>query len=434
MFIKREQELELLNKSYNEPNSTIDFIFGPISSGKTALINEFSKEKDTLYISSYEMFPSLFFTKLANIINNFFEQKDINFKINNFLDLLEFLDAQKIENKLIIVFDDFHNVQKVDKNALTNLLTFWKKKLKNKNIHLVISSSIFFQDSFDKDINKHSNNRITLDYLDFTAIKSLFPKMNKLDQLYVYSLLGTSSSNLKYYNVQKDFTENIYNLFLSQNAFLFDYGIRVLKNEISDIGTYSSILYAISQGNTKIGDIANSLDVKSTYLTRYMQKLIDMMIVKKVVPLGEDVKKSKFGRYEIVDNTLKFWFSYIYPNYSNLQSSNVSKVTKQIEDEFISKSVFLSYKKCIKEIIYKQQKEIFGYEPNFIGSWWDNNNNNIDLIAYNKRYITFVQILWEDKDLAKISYSKLKSSSDKFETTLEKKYIIITKNTFFNMK
>lgn len=434
MFIQREKELELLEGSYNEPNSTIDFIFGASSSGKTALLREFSKEKNKLYISSYEMIPTLFFTNIANIINNFFEKKDINLKVNNFLEVLEFLDKQEIDSKLIIIFDDFQNIQKVDKNALDNLLKFWKKTLKNKNIQLIISSSLLFGDSYDKDISKIASNNILLEYLDFTAIKELFPTMSRLDQLYVYSLLGTTASNLKYYNAKKNFTENIYNLFLSPNAYLFDYGIKALKSEISDIATYSSILHAISQGNTKIGDIANALDVKSTYLTRYMQKLIDMMIVQKVVPLGEDKRKSKFGRYEISDNTLKFWFSYIYPNYSKLQFSNVEEVSKLIEDEFISKTVFLSYKKCIKEYICKKQKDIFGYEPNFTGSWWDNNNNNIDLIAYDRKFITFVQILWEDKEMAQISYGKLKSSSEKFETTLEKKYIIITKNTFFNIE
>jgi len=434
MFIQREKELELLEKSYNEPNSTIDFLFGTTSCGKTTLLKEFSKEKDTLYISNYEMIPSLFFTKITSIINNFFENKYSDVNLNNFLEVLEFIEKQKIDSKLVIIFDDFQNIQKVDKSALENLVRFWKKTLKHKNIHVIISSSLLFGDSFEKDINKVSSNNILLEYLDFTAINELFPSMNRLDQLYVYSLLGTTATNLKYYNTKKNFIENIFNLFLAPNAYLFDYGIKVLKSEISDIGTYSSILHAISQGNTKIGDIAAALDVKSTYLTRYMQKLIDMMIVKKVVPLGEDKKKSKFGRYEISDNTLKFWFSYIYPNYSKLQFGEVEEVSKLIEDEFISKTVFLSYKKCIKEYIYKQQNKIFGYEPNFVGSWWDNNNNTIDLIAYNRKFITFVQILWEEKDVAQISYGKLKSSSDKFPTTLEKKYIIVSKNTFFNIK
>ena len=435
MFLQREKELESLNNSFNKANSSIDFIFGAKNSGKTTLLHEYIKEKDKIYFSNYEMIPTQFFTQMGNTLNNYFNQANISGNpFNCFLDVLKLLDKQIIEKKLIIILDDFQNILKVDKNTLQDLIKFWKKSLKYKNIQIVVSSSILFNDSYTTDLERISNEIIKLEYLNFIAIKDFFPDMNKLDQLYIYSLLGTTPSNLKYYNAKIDFTENIYNLFLSINSYLFDYGIKVLKNEISDIGTYSSILHSISKGNIKIGDIANSLNVKSTYLTRYLQKLIDMMIIKKSIPIGDNEKASKFGRYEIKDNALKFWFSYIYPNLTALQLGNIKEVSKLIQDEFISKTVFLSYKKCIKEIIDNQQKEIFSYTPTAIGGWWDNNNNSIDLIAHDRKTVTFVQILWEDKDMAKISYGKLKSASEKFDTSLNKKYIIVTKNTFFNMK
>ncbi len=70
-----------------------------------------------------------------------------------------------------------------------------------------------FNDSYTTDLERISNEIIKLEYLNFIAIKDFFPDMNKLDQLYIYSLLGTTPSNLKYYNAKIDFTENIYNLF-----------------------------------------------------------------------------------------------------------------------------------------------------------------------------------------------------------------------------
>ena len=419
MFLQRENELTKLNRSFNKANSSVDFIFGTKNSGKTTLLHEYSKEKEKIYFSNYEMIPTQFFTQMGNTLNNYFHQNDISGNpFLTFLDVLKLLAKQNIEKKLLIILDDFQNILKVDKNSLSDLIKFWKKSLKNKNIQIIVSSSNLFNDSYNNDIKKISNEIIKLKYLDFVCIKEFFPEMNRLDQLYVYSLLGTTPSNLKYYNPKIDFTENIYNLFLSTNSYLFE---------------YSSILHSISKGNTKIGDIANSLDIKSTYLTRYLQKLIDMMIIEKKIPVGDEEKNSKYGRYDIIDNALKFWFSYIYPNLTALQLNNVKEVSKLIEDEFISKTVFLSYKKCIKEFINKKQEDIFGYEPLSIGSWWDN-NNIIDLIAYDRKTVTFVQILWEDKDMAKISYGKLKNTSEKFDSSLVKKYIIVTKNTFFNMK
>lgn len=432
MFLQREEELELLNKDFNLPYASLEFIVAARNTGKTALISEYTKDKEYLYIANHEMISTHFFTSLANIISNYFDNQDCKFNFSNFTEVLEFLSKHKINKKLVIIFDDFQNIQKLNKNALFELLSFWNKSLKTKNIQLIISSSLLFENKELEKIEKTATNIIKLEYLSFSALKTFFPNVNKLDLLYIYSILGTSTTNLKYYNTQKSFSENIYNLFLSSNAYLFDYGIRVLKSEISDIGTYSSILYAISLGNTKIGDIASFLDIKSTYLSRYIQKLQDMMIIKKSIPLGEDAKRSKFGRYEIVDNTLNFWFLYIYPNLAKLKFSKVEDVSKLIEDDFISKTVFRNYKKCIKEYIFENKDTIFGFKPKTIGSWWDN-TSTIDLIAYDNISITYVQILWEDKDMAKISYGKLKQNSEKFKSSLEKNFLIITKETFFNV-
>lgn len=432
MFVDREKELELLEKNYNNASSTLNIIFGTKSSGKTSLLMEYTKDKQMLYFSNHEMIPSLFFTQMANTISDYFYGTNtIGKPFDTFLDVLEFLNKQKIDKRLVVIFDDFQNILKVDKDALDQLIKFWKSKLKNKNLQIILASSTLFR-SANQNLEKYATI-IKLDFLTFLSIKKFFPKIKKIDQLYIYSLLGTTPSNLKYYNSNLEFTENIYNIFLSSNSYLFDYGIRVLKTDIVDIGTYSSILYSIAKGNKKVGDIASFLDVKSTYLSRYLQKLIDMMIIEKIVPIDEDKKNSKMGRYTICDNALKFWFLYIYPNLSSLQLNRVKKVSQDIQDDFIRKTVFSTYKKCIKEYISTRYESIFGYKPINVGSWWDN-TTSIDLVAYDRKTITFVQILWEDKDIAQIEYGKLKSASEKFQTPLRKKYIIVTKNTFFNIK
>lgn len=437
MFVHREKELARLQNSYKGAVSSLDIIYGCKNIGKTALVNEFCKDKSYIYFTSYEMVASHFFTRMANKISNYFHGTNtVGKPFTSFEEVIQFLLEQNIDEKLLLILDDFQSILKVDKEALFILSRYWKKELRKKNIHLIIVSSLqFLENSSKNDIETLCNNVIKLDYLDFFALKEFFPNMDKLDQLYVYSLLGTTPANLKYYNSKIDFTDNILNLFISSNSYLFEYGIKVLKNEIAEVGTYCSILYSIAKGNKKIGDIARELDVKSTYLTRYLQKLTDMMLIKKTIPIGEEKNKnSKYGRYEILDNTLIFWFLYIYPNLDLLQQNSVESVTKTIQDEFIKKTVFQSYKRCIKEIIYQKQESIFGYNPKVISPWWDNSDNSIDLVAYDNRVITFVQILWEDKDVAKIAYAKLKNSSDKFETSLQRKYIIITKNTFLNMK
>jgi AAA+ ATPase superfamily predicted ATPase len=426
MFIGRKKELSLLEDGYNDPSSRFQIVYGQKNSGKTALLNQFLKDKKRLYFSSYEMIPSLFFTQMANKISQYFYQTPYIHTIKSFEEVLILIQKAPINEKLILVFDDFNKIINVDKDALDQLLYYWKKRLSKKNIDLIISSSI----QFDKKI---VCDEILLESLPFTSLNSFFPTLSKLDQLYLYSLLGTSPKYLKFYNTKKDFTQNLYNLFLSQNGYLSTLGIDLLKSELADIGTYGSILYAIAQGNTKIGDIALALDLKSTYLTRYIQKLLNMMIIKKIVPINEDKQKSKYGRYIICDNAIKFWFCYIYTNMTSLKEMDYKVVTKLIQDSFVTQTIALNYKEAVKEYIYLNQEKIFGYKPISIGSWWDNSDNMIDIVAYDRKTITFVQVYWEDKDMAKIQYGDLKRISEKFNSNLQKKYIIITKESLFNI-
>lgn len=433
MFVGREIELEILEKNFQSPSSSIDLVFGSKYSGKTAFLNQFLSNKKRLYFSSFEMIPSIFFTQMANKINQYFYESSFNSTVSNFEQILQLIAKYNFDEKIVLVFDDFHQITKVDKEALNKLVEYWKKRLCNKNLQIIISSSIIFEEEGMKKLSKVVSANIELNPLPFSSIRNFFPNISKLDQIYLYSLLGTSPYFLKYYNPKKEFSENVYNLFLSNNGFLSTLGVDILKSELNEIGTYGSILHAIAQGNTKIGDIANTLELKSTYLTRYLNKLVNMMVIKKVVPINEDTANSKFGRYIICDNAVKFWFSYIYTNITSLREMDLEVVTQLIQNKFVTQTVAHNYKNAIKEYVYSNQEKIFGYKPTKIGSWWDNSDHSIDIIAYNKKTITFVQIFWESKEMAKIQYENLKRTSELFPTTLEKKYIIVTKESLLNI-
>lgn len=138
MFLQRENELAQLTKNYENPNSSIDFIFGPKNSGKTTLSQEFTKEKNSIYFSNFEMIPTQFFTQMADVISNYFYQTTtVGLPFKSFQQVLEFFEKQDVKEKLVLVFDDFQNILKVDRNALIDLTLLWKKSLNLKIFKLL---------------------------------------------------------------------------------------------------------------------------------------------------------------------------------------------------------------------------------------------------------------------------------------------------------
>ncbi len=426
MFLYREKELNVLSNDFSIPNSSFNFLFARRKVGKTTLINNYLKNKYSFYICFIEMSTNLFFQNLQNSLEKFFDKKIQ--KIETFEELLLIFTKEKLEEKLVLVFDDFHNLLKVDKNALNSFYKFWNKELKNYNIQVIISSSICSSDKDDEYIYKKSANIIKLRSLNYSIIKDILPSLDKKELMYVYSAYGTNPQYLLTYDMKKDFLLNIKEKFLTYDSFLFNEGMNILKKDLTDIATYSSILYAIALGNNKIGDIALFLNLKSTYLTRYLQKLVDIMIISKHIPINDDIKKSKFGRYEIEDNFIKFWFCYIYPNYSTLQRGDLYSVISHIRVDFNKRLVKYSYKNHIYNIVCQDPYKFLGFVPKKIGRWWNNKDTQIDIVAYDSKDIIFCDCKWMENEKIEQSYNILNIKSNEFKTTLNKKFIIFSKN------
>lgn len=426
MFLYREKELDILTKDFSMPNSSFNFVFGRRKVGKTTFINEYSKNKKSLYFTFLEMTSTILYKELQNMLENFFDKKLP--KIDSFESFLNIFVKEKLNEKLVLIFDDFHNLLKIEKDALNILYKSWNKDLNRINLQIIVLSAYCSSDKDDEYIYKKSTNIIKLDSLNYSIIKNILPTLDASELMNVYSAFGTNPQYLSLYDIKKDFMLNIKDNFLHYESFIFEEGINILKKDLNDISTYSSILYAISLGNNKIGDIAEFLDLKSTYLTRYLQKLVDIMIISKKIPINDDIKKSKFGRYEIEDNFIKFWFCYVFPNYSKLQKGDFYSVISHIRNDFTKRLVRPSYKKHIFNIVSQDPYKFFGFIPKNIGSWWNNKDIQIDIIAYDSKNIIFCDCKYKQNETLEISYKLLNTKSLDFKTTLNKKYIIFSKN------
>ena len=60
--------------------------------------------------------------------------------------------------------------------------------------------------------------------------------------------------------------------------YLYDEPHFLLQQEVSEVGSYFSMIKAIAAGNHKLSAIAAVLEVKSTNLTKYLKTLMDLDI------------------------------------------------------------------------------------------------------------------------------------------------------------
>jgi uncharacterized protein len=91
MFIGREKELKNLNTLYDTGKFQFPVIYGRRRVGKTALINEFTKDKDTIYFTGIETNAKQNLENFSRSIFNYTTGSTIAPVFSSFQEALEYI-------------------------------------------------------------------------------------------------------------------------------------------------------------------------------------------------------------------------------------------------------------------------------------------------------------------------------------------------------
>jgi len=443
MFINRISELKVLESEYRKNSATFTVIYGRRRVGKTALISHYIKNRPHIYFyatgSSINSQLQSFVKEVMKLSNLSYAK---NLKFESFEDIFEFLYSLEFDKKIVIAIDEYQNLCRVDKSFSSMLQKSWDMHLSSKNIHLILCGSVLSMMhsevlSYTAPLYGRRTTNIHLKPINFRYLKEFLPNLNQLELINAYSSFGTIPKYLLMYEQDKSFKQNLLDNILNKDSYLYSEGNFLLKQEIGDVGSYFSILESISKGNTKIGNIASSLEVHSSYLPKYLNKLIELNILIKEIPVTEkNPLKSKFGRYKIVDKFLNFWFFYVYKNYNYLEINQTQSVIDEIELNFNDKFVSFAFEDIILEEILYNPKSYLNFTPKKIGRWW-NNKEEIDIVAFDDENISFIECKWQnrvnkekirDKLIQKSKVIKHNKKNEEFLVIIKEDYL---KSTLF---
>jgi AAA+ ATPase superfamily predicted ATPase len=440
MFCNREGELKTLEDEYRQESSSFTVIYGRRRVGKTALIQEFIKNKPAIFFYATEANILIQLENLKSQILNLINKpylKDIS--LQSIEQLFALIEEYDFDKKLVFVIDEYQNLAKLDKSTSSRLQAIWDISLKSKNIHLILCGSVVSLMhsevlDYSAPLYGRRTSSIHLKQLQFRYIKDFIPNLTLEDQMRVFASFGTIAKYLETYDDKKSFYENIKDNILNKNSFLYSEGYFLLKQELNDLTNYFSILESISKGETKIGNIASKLQVPVTHLTRYLAKLIDLDILTKETPITEpNPLKSKNGRYKFKDNFLAFWFFYVYKNYNFLEINQTEAVLQEIQQNFNDRFVSFAFEDYIKEDILYNPEKYLDFVPLKVGRWW-NNKEEIDIVAFDDENIAFIECKWQNSPTSKKAEAELIKKS---LTLIEDKipsYKIITKEDYLSEK
>lgn len=170
---------------------------------------------------------------------------------------------------------------------------------------------------------------------------------------------------------------------MTPQSFLYEEPEFLLRQEVQDVGSYFSIIRAIASGNMRISDIASALSLPATSLSKPLKTLCKLDILEREVPPTEkNIETSKKGQYRIKDNFLAFWFRFVYPMRSFIESGHAEIAMVKLKTGFISNHVGYVYEDICRQKMWElnaQGKLPFLFDR--VGRWWGGKDTELDIVA-----------------------------------------------------
>ena len=202
--------------------------------------------------------------------------------------------------KLVIVIDEFQYIGKSNPAFPSVFQRIWEEQLKDKPVMVILCGSLTSMMesqtlSYNSPLYGRRTAQMKLKQIPFRYYRQFFPDKSENELVEMYAVTGGVPKYIESFADVGDIYEGISKNILNPSGYLYDEPQFLLQQEISEIGSYFSIIRAIAAGNSKLSAIATLLEVKSTSLTKYLKTLIDLDILEREVPVTETIRKKQKG-------------------------------------------------------------------------------------------------------------------------------------------
>ena len=200
-------------------------LLGPNGSGKTTLINEFCKDKPTIFFSALNTTGKENLEALSKAIMSFERPNaESSPEFTTYDAALDELTALSKEQRIVFVIDEYPYLVKSYEGISSIIQDIYGNKLKNSNIMLILSgSNLFF---IEKELNdkqsplyKRITLKIKINKLPFDEATLFLSHYSNEDKIKFLCMFGEYPFYLSKIDEKLSFEENVKNYFLMKIQF-----------------------------------------------------------------------------------------------------------------------------------------------------------------------------------------------------------------------
>ena len=389
MFHCRESELRKLNKRYQYTDFECVIIYGRRRVGKTALINEFCKDKPTIYFSALNATAQENLRTLSNSIHQY-ERPDAasTAEFQSYEDAFDEISKLSAEERVVFVIDEYPYLAK-SKPAVSSMLQHlidhvWSE---GRLFLILCGSSMSFMEyqvlGYESPLYGRRTAQFKIEPLTYLESAQFYPSLNYEDQALVYGITGGIPHYINQLKVRSTVDRALLDNLFDSSSYLFEEPENLLKQELREPAVYNSIIRAIAEGASRMNDISTKTGIETGPCAKYVKTLIDLGIIKKETPITE--KPGKKTIYFLTDNFFRFWYRFVPQNIAAIHSERIEKVYPYAVKQYLSDYMGLIFEKMCQEYLLYYADDL-PVNLSGIGQWWGTDSRRkkqiqIDLVG-----------------------------------------------------
>ena len=395
MFVGREAELRTLNRLFDQSRFQMAVVYGRRRVGKTALLDEFSKDKPTLFFTAQQKSNLLNLRSFSQEAYRFFDLPATTGSFETWRDALQFVanEAKRRQRRMLFVFDEFPYAAEADPSLPSVAQISIDHAFKDSPVCMVLcgSNEGFMESNVlgrKSPLYGRRNAQIKLQPFDYKDAARFLPGKAPVELVEYYTTFGGTPYYLEQIDAQQTFEENVTRLFFDISGILYAEPYLLLKQELREPALYTSVLDAVASGAGTQRAIADRAGIDSNAVGVYLKTLRSLGLVEKVVPFGENPDTSRKGRYRIGDPFFAYWYRFVSPNAGAIESGAGKAVARRVAfGEAFSTHVGQQFEKvCLQWLLRENREGRLPILASSFGSWWGadpsrREQTDIDVIA-----------------------------------------------------
>ena len=402
MFIGRNTELKTLDKLYRSNKFEFAVIYGRRRVGKTALINEFSKDKDTIFFTGVETNAKQNLENFSRCIMEYQTGFALDSSFASFQAALEYVFQLAQKKRLVLVIDEYPYVARASKSFASTLQMLIDKNKDSSKLFLILcgSSMSYMEDNvlaYKAPLYGRRTAQLKIQPFDFFESCRYFENFSVEDKALAYGIMGGTPQYLMQLDDRLSIEDNIKNTHLNPASSIFEEPNNLLKQEVREPAIYNAVITAIATGASKMSEISGKIDEDTSVCATYIKNLISLGIVKKEIPYGE--KSGRKTIYSIEDNMFRFWYRFVPENTSLISRGAADLVYSRIAPE-LSAYMGSVFEEICKQYLWRlllAGKCAVSFTE--LGRWWGTNpktrtQEEIDIMGTDKDSALFGECKW----------------------------------------